>query len=192
MEQVQSQSSSQNKALNAISKVVGGIETALLWFAGISMAGVLVITILGIVSREFVNRPILWTNDLAGYLLSYSVMLSASWVLREKGHVVVDIIVSHIHGMALRINTFIISLVSAVSFSLFFWFAFQSTLTLYQRGTVMMNNVPWPKYLLIAPLAIGSFFLIIRLIVILLECIWKPEEFEKQQYEEEGKVETHT
>lgn len=180
MEQAAARSKGARRFIELLDKALSGLEYVLLSISGICLVGILAITIMGIVYRELLERPILWTNDLAGYLLAYTVMLSSSWLLKEKGHVIVDLVVTHFKGTMLRINTLIISVVSAVAFSMFGWFAAKSTWTLYVKGTVMMNNVPWPKFALILPLAVGSFFLVFRLIVMILECIWKPELFGQQ------------
>lgn len=154
-----------NKVWGNIIKIVESAERILVIFAVISLAAMFVSIIAGIVWREFLNKPILWTTDLSSYLLVYVVFLSAPWILKHGGHVQIDIITSKLKGKTLHLNVLIVSFLLSIIFIIFFYFSLETTLTLYEKGTVKLENVPWPKYLLVAPIPVGSFFIFTRLVL---------------------------
>ena len=43
--------------------------------------------------RYFLNRPLVWVLELTEYALLWVTFLGAAWLLRQGGHVQVDVIV---------------------------------------------------------------------------------------------------
>ncbi|WHZ00872.1 TRAP transporter small permease [Neobacillus sp. YX16] len=165
---METQSPAMGNRLRQIDKVLSFLENVLLVIALVYLVLVFLSVLYGVISREFFQTSALWTNDFSGYVMLYCVFLSAPWVLRKNAHVHVDIFTSNLIGRAKRINTIIIAAVSIISMIILFWFSLQSTIDYLLRGTVMLANVPWPKFALVAPIPVGFLFLILRYLFILI------------------------
>lgn len=165
MESKQSHQSDNNKLICKIDRVLTKIEVGLMAIAGVSLIAMLLSISYGVFSREFLTKSALWTNDFAGYLMVYLVFLAAPWLLTQGAHVTVDLFVEKLSGLPRKLNFVFVYLVSAISSFLLFWFGLDETIKNYQKGTVMIENVQWPQYILLAPIALGSLFLFIRFIL---------------------------
>lgn len=170
-----------NSILMKIDKAFGKIENFMVF---ISIAALFVMTISifgGVISREVFNTSLLWTNELAGYSMIYLVFLSLSWLLREKGHVMVDLFTSMMNTKMLKVVSIVISIVSLVAAIIFLISSFEITLGYFTRDITMLGTVAWPRYLLYLPIVVGMLLIVIRLIIgifktILLGKIILPDE----------------
>lgn len=162
-------------------KLVSYVEKFLLFISCLSLVLIFATVLYGIFSREVLNKSILWTNDFASYLIVYLTFLAAPWILKQGAHVSVDFLSAHLKGLSRKINQLVIALVSGTACAIFFWFSLHVTITLYQRGTVMMENIPWPKFALIAPIPVGTFFLVIRFILIIVQVLSGQEKKVKRE-----------
>jgi TRAP-type C4-dicarboxylate transport system permease small subunit len=159
---MKTQSQAMDNRLRQTDKVLSFFENVLLGISLVSLILIFLSIIYGVVSRQFFGVSVLWTNDFAGYVMLYCVFLSAPWVLRKNAHVRVDIFTANLKGVNKRINTIIIAAVSIIAMGILFWFSLTITIDYLLRGTVMLANVPWPKFALYAPIPVGFLFLLLR------------------------------
>ncbi|WP_158591736.1 TRAP transporter small permease [Oceanobacillus halophilus] len=150
-------------------RIITFTEKIMLIIAATCIFLMLLSIVYGVFSREVLNAPVIWTNDFAGYLMVYSVFLAAPWILKHDGHVKVDLILGILKGKVLKFMNCVIFAVSAIASFIFFWYSLKVTLSSYSRGVVLLDNIPWPEYLLLLPLAIGTFFLTIRFLLLLIK-----------------------
>lgn len=68
--------------------VAGGI------LAGIAIAAMMAAMCYEVAARGIFNSPTFWATEVAGYLLVASASLGLGYVLREHGHVAVDIVIA--------------------------------------------------------------------------------------------------
>lgn len=180
MEHKQSHQSKTKRAIEKIDRLISKIEYGLMVIAGVGLIGMLLSISYGVLSREFLSKSALWTNDFAGYLMVYLVFLAAPWLLREGAHVTVDLFVEKLTGVPKKINLIAVYLISGISSFILFWYGMDETLKNYQKGTVMIENVQWPQYILLAPIAIGALFLFIRFMVEIMLVIFDVEKNESK------------
>lgn len=154
-------------------RIIEWIEYALLFIAGVSLVLMLAAVFYGILARAIFGSGVLWTNDFASYLMVYVVFMSAPWVLKEKGHVTIDLLVARFGDKAYKASIIFISIISIIACLLYFMFSFKITYGYFLNGTVMLENVPWPKFLLYLPITVGSLFLIVRFGLMSLEVMSK-------------------
>ncbi|MET3506579.1 TRAP transporter small permease [Halalkalibacter oceani] len=147
------------------------VEKVFLFFAVIALIGMLTSMLFGIGSRVMFNRSILWVTDFSGYAMVYVVFLAAPWILKEKGHVIVDIITGALSKKFLRVNSIIICTVSIFICILLLIFSAEITMGYYLNNTVMLNTIQWPKFALFLPIVIGFLMLGIRFFIELLKSI---------------------
>ncbi|MBO33689.1 MAG: hypothetical protein CMM74_12060 [Rhodospirillaceae bacterium] len=134
-----------------------------------SLAIIILIFITGSVCLEVVMRygfdnPLIWVVEVSENALLFIAFLGAAWVLRNKGHVQVDILINSIrkkHFHRLGILTSLIGV--AVSAILAIWGAI-TTWDHWMRGIYKPTVLEIPSWILLIVIPIGSFLLGIRFI----------------------------
>lgn len=112
--------------------------------------------------RNFLNRPQIWSVEVTEYSMLYITFLGAAWLLREEGHVsldVVDVLVKPRTRALLNSATSIIGLIVCL---VLLFFGTWSTWIHYEQGLETfsaMELLKWP-FLLVIPL--GSLLLVIQ------------------------------
>ena len=131
------------------------------------IAGILVILLMLIVTLEvclryFFGRPTSWVVEVSGYIVLFIPFLVAPWVLKNDGHVKMDILLSHLPPKTQEYFSIITSFVSTIVCLILTWFGIRSTLFYYNNGYKTPTVLMVPKYLLIMVISIGLFFLFIQ------------------------------
>ncbi|HOW54402.1 MAG TPA: TRAP transporter small permease [Syntrophorhabdaceae bacterium] len=115
--------------------------------------------------RYLFNHPLMWTVEISEYLQIYFVFLSAAWVLRQKGHVALDIAVNRFGPSWKRtcaVITDILGVAVATALSVF------SGIITYEQmmlGTPVIKTLEVPKWIVIMPIPAGMLLLAIEFLV---------------------------
>jgi C4-dicarboxylate transporter DctQ subunit len=115
-----------------------------------------------VVARYFLNSPMAWVFNVCQHLLAYLVFFAAAWVLREGGHVKIDLIEGRLRqpkGDFLRLITSILSMVAC---AVLFWSGAKAVLLSFRWGTILPGPPPVREYLLLAVIPFGSFLLAVQ------------------------------
>ena len=115
-----------------------------------------------VVGRYFFNAPLTWVFGLSIHLLIYFVFLAAAWVLREGGHVNIDLLEMKLKPRHRSILRFITSLLAMISCGILFWSSIKAILLSYRWGTFMVGPPMVPEYILLLSIPIGTFLLIVQ------------------------------
>lgn len=138
-----------------------------IWYtiAGISLILMFFIVCYGVIGRELLNISVLWANEAAAFLMVYITFFSASWILKNKGHVTADVLINYLSERKAKILDTFISLILIIVATVFFWSSLKLTWISFQNGNVMMGTVAWPNYLLYLPIPFGTLLLLFRFIL---------------------------
>ena len=115
-----------------------------------------------VILRYFFNRPQAWVAEISEYLLLYITFLGAAWVLKNEGHVVVDVLIAQVSPKTRAVFGVISSVIGAFVFLVVFWFGTLETLDLFKRGVHNPSVLEFPKAPLVAIIPFGSFFFMIQ------------------------------
>jgi TRAP-type C4-dicarboxylate transport system permease small subunit len=115
-----------------------------------------------VISRDFLNLPIIWVFDITEYILLYVTFLGTAWVLKNEGHVTIDLLLTRLKprtqalfGIASSVIGMAISMVVA-------WYGAQVTWDHLLRGVRDTAMLELPKAPILAIIPIGSFLLVIQ------------------------------
>ena len=114
--------------------------------------------------RYFFNRPQIWAVEVTEYAMLYITFLGAAWLLREEGHVRIDLLLSFLSPKSQAFLTSITSILGAIVCSVIAFYGSWSTWVHYQKGLTTfsaMELLKWP-FLIVIPF--GSFLLLIQFI----------------------------
>ncbi len=136
---------------------------SLVYIAG----GLVIIMMLSIfanvVSRELFGTSIVWVLELSQYSLCYITFLVATWLLREEGHVKMDLVLNRLkaaHQAALNAAT---SIIGALLSLITFWYGMLTTWDMFQRGAFLPESLlKTPVGPLLAIIPVAGFLLFIQ------------------------------
>ncbi len=122
-------------------------------------------TCIEIFLRFFFNRPQIWTVEVTEYAMLYMTFLGAAWLLREEGHVRVDIILLFIKPKWQALLQGITSIFGIIICLVLMFYGTWSTWIHYQKRLytfTAMELLKWP-FLIIIPF--GSLLLFIQFFI---------------------------
>jgi TRAP-type C4-dicarboxylate transport system permease small subunit len=108
------------------------------------------------------NRPITWVVEISEYALLWMTFLGTSWVLRNGGHVRVDILLQFLSVPALRVCGLASSLLGALTTLVLFVFGVDATWTAYMRGAFKPTGTDVPTWIVLIVIPLGSLLLFFR------------------------------
>jgi TRAP-type C4-dicarboxylate transport system permease small subunit len=147
-----------------IDRILDGIIKFFGIIAGILFMMMALIVTYNVVMRYFVARPPVWAVETTEYIMVYATFLAAAWILSVDGHVKIDILVMRLSPKNQYLLSIIVSFLGLVACAVLGWFALESTYSLYTRDVIMMKMMPWPKWILIAPIPLGILLTLIQFI----------------------------
>ena len=142
-----------DKILNLMAIVAGG----LLAFSMLSVS-------IAVATRYFFNYPIGWVIEISSYILLYVTFLVAAWVLKEGGHVTIDIILNQLKSRTQSLINFITSIINAAVCLILTYSAGKVTLDLYKTNYFTPTELELPKWIINIIIVIGSLSLFIQFI----------------------------
>jgi len=136
-------------------RLIERLPAALVFMASAAVVGILGLIVIDVTIRSFGGRPPAYTIGLVEYLSLYFTMFAAPYLVREKGHVYIQTLVSHLKGSARSFVRRCIYLVSLASSGLFAAIAVLVLLEKLASGDIDMRGIDLPGWLVIAPLVLG-------------------------------------
>ena len=125
-----------------------GLAAALLGVAPILM-------IIDAMMRLFNLQPPLWVVPVSEYILLYSAMLPAPWLVRTAGHVQVEILLERLPITTKAVFEPVLYLVCATLCGVFAWYGVAVTVEAVQFGEVDMRAITIPALWYYSPIAFG-------------------------------------
>ena len=145
-------------------KIIDGVINFFAVIAGILLATMALIVTYNVIMRYFVNRPPVWAIETTEYIMVYATFLAAAWVLKHGGHVKIDIILVMLSKKRQHALSVLVCILGIVACGLLAWYGMKATYSLYSRDVIMMKMMPWPKWVLVAPIPIGILLTFIQFI----------------------------
>jgi C4-dicarboxylate transporter, DctQ subunit len=143
-------------------KIFDKILVVLFWGAG----GLLIFSTVGtcadVILRYCFNRPIHWMLEITEYIVLYIPFLGAALVLKENGHIRVDILISRLSERKRCIMDIVASFIGGVIMSTYIWFGGQVTWEFYKRGVPSLESLKTPMFLILMIIPIGGFFFAVQ------------------------------
>ncbi|THF47094.1 TRAP transporter small permease [Allorhizobium terrae] len=141
---------------------------ALAYIAAASLALVTVIVALDVIMRNLNMQTLRWISAAVEYVLLFSTMAAAPWLVRINGHVSLS---SFVNLLPRRLQTIVGQLalvVSALSLGFLGLISADLTMQRWMDGSVDMRSVNLPAWLLYAFLAVGFVLMACEFVRLLL------------------------
>lgn len=132
-----------------------GLINGLAGFAGLLIAAMCGLIAWDVIARNLGLQPPASTVALTEYGLLYFTMAAAPWLVRRRGHIVVEVLYQQVpdrlRGIADRVVTALCALI-CISVALL---AALLTVEAATRGEIDVRSLDAPRWTLFAPLAVG-------------------------------------
>jgi TRAP-type C4-dicarboxylate transport system permease small subunit len=115
-----------------------------------------------VVARYLLRSSMAWVFNVSQHLLAYLVFFAAAWVLREGGHVKIDLIEVRLRQRRGDFLHLIQSFLSMVACAVLFWSGAKAVLLSFRWGTILPGPPPVHEYILLAVIPFGSFLLTVQ------------------------------
>lgn len=148
--------------MKTISMILDLIMKAMIFLAGLILVFIMLTVCLEVILRYFLNRPQIWVTEVTECLLLYITFLGSAWLLRQEGHVRVDILLNRLRP---RLNAFlgIFSSIIGVFVSLTLTiYGFSVTWDYFQRGIYTPTAMEIPVSAIIVIIPVGSLMLLVQ------------------------------
>ena len=121
------------------------------------------LTLSDIASRQFFASAQGWAIEISEYCLLYLAFFGAAWLLREDGHVKVEVVVEVLSARNQALLGVVTSVVGVLVTGVLAYFATTTTIMEYLAGTKMYESpLKPPLYPLLIPIPVGAASLCIQ------------------------------
>ena len=150
------------KLLQQFGAIFDRTNGILVFLAALFLAFITLSVSTEIVMRYFLNRSIIWVVEISEYSILWVVFLSTAWVLRNEGHVKMDLVLSRLKPRNQTLLNIITSVVGAIVCFILVWYGAGVTLDHFLRGAGKLRMIEVPAAAIMVIIPIGCFLLFLQ------------------------------
>jgi TRAP-type C4-dicarboxylate transport system permease small subunit len=114
--------------------------------------------------RYLFLRPLGWVKEISEYILVVLGFLVAAWILKDDGHVKMDLVLTKVSPKAQTLMNIVTSTISTIVVLVITWFSVRVTLQFYQTKLVAPTVLEPQKWILLTPIFLGALLLAIQFV----------------------------
>ena len=143
--------------MSALYKTYSALLYAMAFVAGATLVWLMVSTIASVLMRNLGLQPFAWLFTSAEYGILYMTMLGAPWLVREKGHVHIELVTSALPEGPRKIVSRLVALACVLVCLILAWKGMELFLKNIERGDFDTRAYYYPRWLLTIafPLSFG-------------------------------------
>lgn len=119
---------------------------------------------LEVFSRLIFNYSFLWVSEVTEYILLYIPFLGGSWLLRNDGHIVIDLIDLIKSKMLNKFIGIFVPIVGIIVCTVLVYFGFTTTIDSFQRNVTSITPLRFPMGYVYLIIPIGSLIMLFEFI----------------------------
>lgn len=117
-----------------------------------------------VLMRYFLNRPLIWVVEVTEYTILYTTFLAAARLLKEEGHVKIELVVDALKPRAQALLNAITSMLGIVVCLVLVFFGTWSTVVHFREDIPTFTAMEIPKWPFLMIIPFGSFLLLIQFV----------------------------
>lgn len=165
-----------------LKKVDDFLSQAARIITAMAICGQMVIIFAGVIFRYFLKNPLMWSDELACYLLVFVTFFGSYVGLKDKALARITLVIVHLPPMLRRIVVMVSNLSTIFLLAMVAYFGIQLS-----RSPVVLNTVSpamqLPTVIFYVILPITAFMMILHMLVVLYEDLH--DKYEKEEQKEE-------
>ena len=128
------------------------------------LIGFLMITVTySVVLRYFFDSSVTGLFESWEYSVLYITFLGAAWLLREEGHVSMDLLLTRLKDYARSVINAVTSMVGAIACMTLAWYSTQQFIMIFEQGLRLVRGELYaPKWIIFIIIPLGSYLLSIQ------------------------------
>jgi TRAP-type C4-dicarboxylate transport system permease small subunit len=152
--------------LSVIDGMLSALNRALMAFTSTLIMVMAVVIAADVVGRNLNLFVVPWSAELAEYGLYLSAILVSPWLLRRGQHISVSILVDVLPNALARVVTAAVDLLCAAVSVILGWYAAMAAMRSYSDGALVIKNIIFPEWWVLAPLSTIFFILAVELVIL--------------------------
>ncbi len=163
------------KFLAGLGRLFDYLNIVVVIISAVLLVGLTFIVGADITLRYLFNRPLGWVKEVSEYTLVALGFLVAAWILKDEGHVRMDLLLGRVGPGVQAMMNIITSIIGTIVVLIISWFTLRVILEFYRTKLVAPTVLEPPKWVLLTPILVGSFLLAVQFIRRTLGfiCQWK-------------------
>lgn len=141
--------------MSTISRIYTALINGLATIGGLIIGGVCLLIVYDVIARNLGLQPPASTVALTEYALLYFTMAAAPWLVRTRGHIVVEILHARFDGSSKLFVDKLILLICILIAASICVLAMMLAVEAWQLGEIEIRSLSMPRWLLFAPLSVG-------------------------------------
>ena len=150
--------------LKGINKAIDFCLIVLSSIAALALGFLLVAICYATFSRFAFNKPLSNLVEYASYSLIYITFLGAPQILKNRGHINLDILTNTLAPKVNLMLSVAVNIAGAVICGVITWISFQVAYGNFVNQIKVMDSMGTPQYLLTMAIPIGMFFMTVQFI----------------------------
>lgn len=148
--------------MNHLSKLFDRTLNTFAWLAVLIIIATMFGVIAEVVLRKTINYSIVGIVEITEYGLLFLTFLGTAWLLREEGHVRVEIFFQMMKPKVRAVLEIINSFICMIATAALTYFGWEVTMDFLTRGTKTATVLQLPRAYLVIIIPFGSLFLAIQ------------------------------
>ncbi len=154
--------------MDRFDRILGKVSTALAWAASAVIPCLFTMIVVDVSLRTVGVTPPLFTSSVVEYALLYIAMFAAPWLVREKGHVAIEAVVSILpNGVRLPLAKLVYTTCTLAA-ALFTFFAWGLFVEAAESGQLDVRGVDMPYWAQFFPMIIGFALVTLEFLMYLI------------------------
>lgn len=131
-----------------IGRIYRGFLYAMAGIAGAMLVWLMISVVVSVVMRNAGLQPFAWLFTSAEYAILYMTMLGAPWLVREKGHVHIELVTASLPVPVRRMVSRLVAATCVVVSLILAWKGAEMFLTNIERNDLDVRAYYFPKWIL--------------------------------------------
>jgi C4-dicarboxylate transporter, DctQ subunit len=150
--------------MNTFNAIFDRLVTALAVIAGFFIVCTGLIECYEVVMRYFLHRPPIWGVEVVEYMLFLIAFLGTTWVLRNKSHISVTILVEHLMPRAQHYCNLFSSVMGILISFVIVWYAVKTSWDCCVTDVRVVKTYALPKWPFLSFIALGYLLMLVEFI----------------------------
>ena len=134
--------------MRAVIRVYDALLYTMALIAAVTLVWLMVSVVLSVVMRNLGLQPFAWLFTSAEYGILYMTMLGAPWLVREKGHVHIELVTAALPPTLRRFVSRLVAALCVLVCIILAWYGLQLFLTNIERNNYDVRAYYYPRWLL--------------------------------------------
>lgn len=149
----------------AFDRILGRISLALAWIACAIIPVLFTMIVVDVSIRTLGGRPPAFTSAIVEYALLYVAMFSAPFLVREKGHVAIEAVITYLPRVLQRALAYMVYTVCTLAAALFTYYSYFLFMENWETNQLDTRSIDMPYWLQFLPMIIGFAFVTLEFLM---------------------------